>query len=274
MTKPPLLLIPGICNRKALFYLPEGNALADYLSQYFELYPIEFPLRENIGKHWDFDFHLKEELPGIWEEVCKKAGQTPYVLGYSMGGMVAMTAQALGIIDSPGLVAVASPFKFLNIPLYPTLIRYYLKFAGSIGFNVVPVSVAGRILSSLFNLTKDPARQRQIAIFRLYVTRASRTVPVETFMQVMQWIRYGDLRDRTGRTCYVNELKKIDSPTFFICGRKDLVALPSAVRAGYDASGAQKKRFMIIENGNHMNLAYGSKAKFISGEIANWLIEK
>lgn len=270
-SKPPLLLLHGICNNSRLFALPDG--LGEHLSQFFDLYPVDYPIYEHRHKPFDFDFHLEEDLPVIWRQVCREAGQRPAVLGYSMGGMLAMTAQARKVIDAPAIVCVGSPFRFRKIPLYPTLMRWGVKMSALTGHRTMPIKPGGRVLGALFATFKPGRSAHDLALFRSLVKTACINVPVETFKQSLAWIRTTKLSNRTGTYCYLDDFHRIKSPTCFIYGSRDRIAPMSAVKEGFNASGSERKVFYEIQGGSHLSMLWGEQAKQISQMVRAWCVK-
>ena len=268
--KPPLLLLHGICNNSNLFSIPHG--LGVHLSRHFDLFPYNFPISRHQKEAWDFDFHLQKDMPAIWKSVCSEAGCKPFIFGYSMGGMLAMTAQATGVTDAPALISVASPFKFYNLPLYPPLMRTFVKFSTITGYRTVPIKITGRILCSLFAATNPPEKIHDTNLFRFLIKNTTVNVPVETFLQVLMWIKKRKLTNRNGKIHYLDLFKNIQAPACMIYGTNDRIAPEKLVQPGYEALGSPRKLMAAISNGTHMNMTTGSKAAEIAEIAASWCI--
>ncbi len=269
MKKPPLLLLHGICNNANLFAV-EGHGLGPYLSRFFDLYPVSYPLACHQDQPWDFDFHLNRDLGLIWQQVCAKAGEKPYVFGYSMGGMLAMAGQAHGIIDAPAIVTVGSPFSFPRIPVYPPLMRAWVKIASITGCRTVPVKLGGRLLCVLFAAAASPERMPDINLFRYMLKTATVNVPVETFVQALHWMRTRNFTDRSGSINYTERFVNIQAPVCLIYGSHDRIAPQSAVDTGYTAVSSSRKAMVGIPGGTHLNMTVGKKAEAISELVSAW----
>lgn len=266
MKKPTLLLLHGICNNSGLFAAPKG--FGHYLGRYFDIFPFSYPIEAHRSKPWDFDFHLEHDMPAIWKQVCNDAGEKPYVLGYSMGGMLAMAAQATGVIDAPAIITAASPFTFGNIPLYPPLMRTWVKISALTGYRTVPVRLLGRMLCSLLAAV-TPARQAfDLNLFRFLLKSACVNVPVETFLQALTWAKTKKFSDRTGMNDYLPKLSAVQNSVCFIYGSKDRIAPEQSVEAGYQMVRSKNKALIGIAEGTHMNMTCGENARKIA-EITN-----
>lgn len=268
MAKPSLLLLHGICNNVNLFAVPDG--LGHYLSRYFKVFPISYPLERHRNQPWDFDFHLHCDMPAIWQQVCALTGEKPFVLGYSMGGMLAMAAQSAGIIDAPAIITVASPFNFSFIPLYPPLMRTWVRFSGLTGYRTVPVRLLGRILCAFMASVKSSATMLDLNLFRHLVKTASVNVPLETILQALVWTKTRKFTDRTGKIDYLNRFSEIKTPVCMIYGSKDRIAPRYAVEAGFNAIKSIRKAFMEIAGGTHVNMISGENARKISELADRW----
>ena len=267
MKKPSLLLLHGICNNANLFAV-EGHGLGPCLSKYFDIYPVSYPLAEHKDQPWDFDFHLHRDMPIIWRQVCEQAGTKPFVFGYSMGGMLAMAAQAHGVIDAPAIVTAGSPFSFPWIPIYPPLMRAWVKIASLTGYRTVPVKLGGRLLCILFAAAAPPERVPDINLFRFFLKNATVNVPVETFVQALHWMRTRKFTDRSSTINYLERFVNIRTPVCLIYGSDDRIAPQQSVDAGYTAVSSPRKAIVGIPGGTHLSMTCGSQAAAIS-EIAN-----
>jgi len=269
MQKLPLLLLHGICNNSNLFSFSQSS-LGSYLSEYFDIFPVDYPVYENRNRHWDFDFHLYHDLPVIWEQICQEAGAKPCVFGYSMGGMLAMVAQAQGVIDAPAVITAASPFNFGMMPLYPPLMRTWVRLASLTGYKMVPIKVLGRILCSLLTAAVPGHRMGDLNLFRHLIKTAAINVPVETFLQALTWTKTRKLTDRTGKIDYLSTFPNIKTPVCLIYGSKDRVAPQRTVEAGYNAVSSRRKAIFSIPDGTHMNMTIGKNARLISEITRAW----
>lgn len=263
--RPALLLLHGICNNSNLFAVPDG--LGQHLSRHFDIYPFNYPVSQNRSAAWDFDFHLEHDMPLIWRSVCRESGCKPHVFGYSMGGMLAMAAQARGIIDAPAIITAASPFKYGMIRLYPPLLRTWVRISALTGYRTVPIKLLGRILCAILTFFTPGNRTKRIAdlnMFRFLIRTASVNVPVETFLQTLMWLKKRQFCDRSGKLDYLSIFPQIRTPVCLIYGNTDLIAPEETIRAGYDSVGSIRKMMVSIPHGTHMNMTMGTKASLIA----------
>lgn len=269
MKKPALLLLHGICNNANLFAIP-GHGLGHYLSEHFNIFPVNYPIEAHHDKPWDFDFHLHQDMPVIWQQVCRDAGEKPFVFGYSMGGMLAMAARALGVIDPPAIVAAASPFTFSMIPLYPPLMRTCVRLSTLTGYRTVPIKLLGRILCAVMAASAPCQAMFDLNLFRYLIKTSTVNVPVETILQTLLWTKTRKFTDRTGQNDYLKHFSEITTPACLIYGNKDRIAPENTVEVGYHAISSRYKALVKIPGGTHMNMTAGANARKISDITHAW----
>jgi pimeloyl-ACP methyl ester carboxylesterase len=266
--RPALLLLHGICNNSSLFSIPDG--LGYHLSRDFDIFPYNYPISRHKSDPYDFDFHLNHDMPAIWRSVCSEAGCRPFVFGYSMGGMLAMAAQATGVIDAPAVITAASPFRFGTVPLYPPLMRTFVRLSAITGYRTVPIKVLGRALCALLTAAAPESKMNDLNLFRYLIKTASINVPVETFMQTLMWMKKRKFTDRKGKLDYTELFSRVKSPVCMIYGTHDVIAPQRAVKYGFEAVASAKKLMVSISDGTHMNMTIGRRAEDIARITAAW----
>lgn len=261
-------MLHGICNNSELFSVSDG--LGKYLYEHFSIYPVSYPIEMHRNQPWDFDFHLENDMPVIWERICRETGEKPYVFGYSMGGMLAMAAQATGVIDAPALVTAGSPFSFGMIPLYPPLMRTWVRIAAFTGYRTVPIKLLGRILCSLMTASVPSSSAFDLNLFRHLIKTACVNVPVETFLQALTWAKTRRFSDRTGKIDYLQKFPAITAPVCLIYGSCDRIAPAHTVEAGYHKVNAKNRALVKIPDGTHLNMTVGKNARLIAAVTGAW----
>lgn len=264
----PLLLLHGICSRETVFTRPARGSLGRLLSTDFRL--LLGRLRSGRGGPWDFDTHLEQDLAEIWAGACAEFGRPPAVLGYSMGGMLALVAQARGVFQAPALILVATPVVFPAIPFYPALMRTALTLARHLGWRRIPTRLVARILVWFF-AGGNPARiDPGLRLFHAFIRGAGVDVPTATLAEATAWVETGRFVDRTGRRDYLEELGRISSPCLFLAGADDRIAPPESVRKGFDAVSSKDRTFGVLPGANHLSLANGEPAAEVARRVQAW----
>lgn len=228
------------------------------------------PVRCPPGE-WDFDPYLTEDLPIIWAEACAVAGRPPIVLGYSLGGMLALLAQARGLIAAPALVLVATPLLFPAIPFYPPLMRRVYAVARRLGWPRIPTRFLGRLLIWVFAGGRPSQIGPELRLFHAQIRAAGVDVPPALLGQAAAWVGTGRWSDRTGRHDYFDELAGVTVPTLFIAGGRDRIAPPAVVQRGYAAVASSHRACVVIPDGTHLTLANGPLASDVAAAVTRWV---
>lgn len=222
---------------------------------------------------WDFDTYLTEDLPIIWAEACAVAGRPPIVLGYSLGGMLALLAQARGLIDAPALVLVATPLLFPAIPFYPPLMRRVYAIARRLGWPRIPTRFLGRLLIWVFAGGRPSRVGPELRLFHAQIQAAGVDVPPALLGQAAAWVETGRWVDRTGRHDYFDELAGVTVPALFIAGGRDRIAPPAVVQRGYEAVASSHRACVVIPDGTHLTLANGPLAGEVAANATRWVAQ-
>jgi len=272
--KPPVLLLHGICSDAAVFRPVIGPGLARLLSANFT--PIPGSLRTGRpvpGRPgWDFDDHLFEDVPRLFAEAERQAGEPPCVLGYSMGGMLALTAQALGLIRAPRLIILGSPFIFPAIPFYPALMRRTLVFADRVGLRMIPIRLLGKLLFLEVLLFERRLPADELRLFHALVQKTAVDIPVETLRQAVGWVTAGRLLDRSGTRDYFFDLHKVTVPTRFIVGGDDRIAPFDAVRPAYERISSRFKDLVVLPHLSHFGLVGPVGLPQVVSLVESWFL--
>jgi pimeloyl-ACP methyl ester carboxylesterase len=257
--KQPLLLLHGICSNANVFRPSVGPGLEKLLSPEFSVFlgTLTSGAIPPGRKGWDFDYHLFNDIPRIWQEACRSFGQQPAVLGYSMGGMLAAAAQALGLIDAPRLMFLGSPLDFPAIPFYPPIMNLVLAIAAKIGLRRIPIRLAARILLIVFGFQKRNSGKNDLQIFRVLARKAAVDVPTETLAQAVRWVNTRMFCDSSGKRNYLSELKSIKVPVIFVAGEADRIAPPRSLKVGYEIVSSVHRHFVLIPGATHFELIAG-----------------
>ncbi|NLI76295.1 MAG: alpha/beta hydrolase [Candidatus Riflebacteria bacterium] len=275
--RPPLLLLHGISSRETVFWHPARQCLGRFLEPSCRLLTGRLrwgrPAAGGRGGsgNWDFDAHLAEDLPAIWAEACAVAGRPPAVLGYSMGGMLALLAQARGLIAAPALVLLAVPVAFPAIAFYPPLMRRVYDLARRWGWPRIPTRLLGRLVIWLFAGGRPSRIGPGLRLFHAQIRGAGVDVPPATLGQATAWVETGRFCDRTGRRDLLSELGGVAVPALFLAGSADRIAPPEVMRRGFETVSSAVRRFEVIAGGDHLNLVNGPLAAEVAMWVTRWL---
>ncbi|MBF0502700.1 MAG: alpha/beta hydrolase [Candidatus Riflebacteria bacterium] len=274
-SRPPLLLLHGICNNSAVWGPILDRGLESRLSSDF------FPIRGELtgGRPspgcpgWDFDFHLSVDMPRIWKAALKlTGGRAPFVLGYSMGGMLALFSQARCLIEAPRLMVMGAPFVFSGIPFYPPLMRGTLFVAKLLRFRMIPVRLAAKLIFLYQFIASGCNYTADLNLFHALIRRVAVDVPIETLDQATRWVTDGRCVDHTGGPAYPDDLACVTAPVLFLAGENDRIVPPASMRPGFDRISSNEKRFEIMPNATHLSLIAPRNLDLLAGIIRDWFL--
>lgn len=195
----------------------------------------------------------------------------PIVLGYSMGGMLALLAQARGLISAPALVIMASPFWFPNIPFYPELMRRVYYVASKLGLPRIPTRFLGHLAIWYFARGCPSKNDADLRLFHALIRGSGVDIPPALLKQLINWVDTGRLCDRSGQYDYTSELASVTAPTLFIAGENDRIAPPLVVRRAFESVSSSTKEIAVIRRGNHLNLVNGPTAAEVATIVYCWI---
>lgn len=109
----PVLIVPSLINRAYILDLAQGQSLLRYLCKE-GLRPLLVdwgaPAEEERG--FALDDYIARRLVAAAEAAAAEAGEAPIVLGYCMGGLLALALAALAPERVRALALLATPWRF------------------------------------------------------------------------------------------------------------------------------------------------------------------
>lgn len=273
-----LLLIHGLASSELMFYYPTNNALGKLLEKDFKV--LLARLRHGRGNKyfpsWNFEDYLFIDIPKIWKESITISQSYPIVVGYSLGGMLALIAQALKIINAPKIVAIASPFLFPFVPFYPNALSITQNFLSYFNLKQMPVRLLGKLVVWYFSKLKPSIVKIKYLSFLKQVNKVSLNIPINLLIQVCFWLKLGYICNFSQNSNYYQMLKNIHSPVLLIGGSKDTIAPPNILLKTYKliACNNPKNDIFIIDNADHVSLTFGTNAINVYKIIYNWVLNK
>lgn len=109
---PPLLLIPSLVNRSYVLDLMPGVSLARFLSEAGALvFLLEWNTPDAEESGFDLARLFRERLVPALNEVAIRAGR-PTLVGYCMGGLLALVLARMSPKEVAGLAVLAAPWDF------------------------------------------------------------------------------------------------------------------------------------------------------------------
>jgi polyhydroxyalkanoate synthase len=109
-SRPAVLLVASLINRPYVLDLLPGRSVVErLLASGLDVYLLDWgtPREEDASR--GLGGYALELLPRAFAAVEKRAGAAPFILGYCMGGTLALMAAGAGAISPAGVIALATP---------------------------------------------------------------------------------------------------------------------------------------------------------------------
>ncbi|HEX8481716.1 MAG TPA: alpha/beta hydrolase [Allosphingosinicella sp.] len=267
---PPVLFVPSLINPPSILDLPERSLL-----RWLALGGRVRPLLLDWG--WEVGARSGLSVQGHVEEVAlpliAALGEAPALVGYCLGGTMALAAAAPS--GAPAVAAIAAPWRFSGFPDEARAMLGRL-WAGaettSRGLGCLPMEV---LQSAFWSL--DPART--VAKFEAFAAMAPGSAEARAFVTLEDWANDGpplphsaarelfeDMfgRDVTGR----GEWRPAD-PGALPCPFLDIVSTSDRIVPAASATGAGER--LELAQG-HVGMVVGGRARAALWEpLAAWL---
>lgn len=196
--------------------------------------------------NWDFDHHMKEDVPAAMEYIrtlCKPKDGKLLAIGHSMGGILlyAMLSQSGSEGRDSGLASVITLASSLDFTSSKSSLKLLLPLADPAQALNVPAIPLGALLAAAHPLMSRPpyvlswltslvsAQKIPPESLEKLVLNNFGTVPSKLLLQLTTAFQEGGLRDRNGTFFYKHQLHKSNVPVLAIAGDRDVVCPPEAV---------------------------------------------
>lgn len=110
---PPVLLVPSLVNRADILDLTLERSLArDLAGQGFRVFLVDWDGPGDIEKNFGLDDYIAGRLVRILDHLRQAGGEKVAVVGYCMGGLLALALAQLRAQDVASLALLATPWDF------------------------------------------------------------------------------------------------------------------------------------------------------------------
>lgn len=272
---PAVLLVPSLVNRAYILDLDEGNSFARYLAaRGFRPFLVDWDAPGEAERKFGLSTYVDGRLAGALAAAERAGAQRPAVLGYCMGGLLALGLAAKHQSRISGLVLLATPWDFhtertdlaLGIGDAMTPWWPWIEAAGELPVDVLQAMfaaldpfMAARKFRNLANVDPAGARMRGFVALEDWLNDGvplSAPVARET---LIGW--YTENLPAAGRWTLSGRAilpQAIDLPSLCIVPGQDRIVPPASARA----LAKRMKRVEAMErNLGHIGLVVGSRAK-------------
>jgi polyhydroxyalkanoate synthase len=267
---PPVLFVPSLINPPSILDLP-GRSLLRWLAADGRVRPLL------LDWGWDVEARASRSVAGHVEEIAlpliSALGEPPALVGYCLGGTMALAAAAPS--GAPAVAAIAAPWRFSGFPNDARAMLGRLWAAAeptSRSLGCLPMEV---LQSAFWSL--DPART--VAKFEAFAAMPEESAEARAFVTLEDWANDGpplphaaarelfeDMfeRDVTGRGDW-----RLADPGALPCPFLDIISASDRIVPAASATGSGER--MELAQG-HVGMVVGGRSKAALWEpLAGWL---
>lgn len=263
----PVILSHGIAANKYSVDMDRAHSLAYYLKR--NGFPVFVISLRGVGssyhqsktryKDFNFDDIVQYDVPATIATVRRLTG-APKVnwIGHSMGGMIMYGFQGRrlpGHQDVASFIALGSPGRIDHTrrSLWGAVTKFpWMNELIDFRFGAQIVSpLTGRFTTPIEELifSKDNVSTTTI---RKMMKNGVENISYGLAHQFIDWMRTGRETTVDGAFNYREGLRNIETPTLFVAGARDHVAIPESVRFAYERAAAKNKEY--VELGHEQGL--------------------
>jgi alpha-beta hydrolase superfamily lysophospholipase len=286
-TRAPVLLVHGFGQNRYAWHLP-ARSFANHLARAgYDVFNLELRghgRSRHLGARRcrGIEDYVREDLPAAIDEVqALSDGRPIWIVGHSLGGLIAYAAAPALSGAVAGIVSIGSPYHFTRGSL--TLSTLALVFRA---LNVAPLPNAplplapvGLTMRSLWRFAESPfyplpvrgwhAGSLEPHILEQHLRLAFDRAALAEMLDLFDWAsqrRFG------GRQLdYVERFERMDLPLFVIAGANDDLAPPASVRPAFLRSRSRDKTYRALPLG-HIDLLVGRDAPATTWSlVTRWL---
>ncbi len=295
-TRGVVLLIHGYGQNRYAFHLPARSMCNQLARAGFDVYNIDLRGRGRSGHlgaakaTGPLDF-VREDVPTALDEIRRSSGDVPvFLLGHSLGGVVAYAVAADHPDRVAGVVTLGSPYHFTRGSLLLAGVAeafLMLDRAVEIPNVALPLRMYGTLVRAgqrVFDSRLYPVPIRgfrrgamETEVLRQHMALAMDHASVSTMRAMFTWA--SELRRNAGDReqglfGYAGAFEKLDTPLLIISGKFDDLAPPASVAPAFKRSMSNDKTYRELPFG-HIDLLVGREAPLLTWPlIEEWLVKR
>ncbi len=284
----PVLVVPSLINRAYILDLAPGSSLVRYLGDRgFHPFLVDWGTPTDVERGFTLDDYIADRLENALDTVCRIGGNAAGVIGYCMGGLLALGLAQRRPEQTSGLALLATPWDFSATSA--AAIRMLKAAAPQIAFAVdslgeLPVDLLQAMFTSL-NPFLTTRKFRHFAELDMNCDMAKSFVVLEDWLNdgvalsgpVAKQCLFGWYLENKpmlgrwkirGRTVIPDEVK---TPALVVIPEKDHIVPPLSAAP---LSGKLPQAQTLNIAAGHIGMMVGRRAeKLLYEPLADWLDE-
>jgi polyhydroxyalkanoate synthase len=289
-TRAPVLLVHGFGQNRYAWHLP-SRSFANHLAVAgFDVFNLDL---RGHGRSRHFgarrargvEDYVREDLPAAVEEVQALSGRRGvWVVGHSLGGLVAYAAAPVLEGAVAGVVSIGSPYHFTRGSTTLGALTFFFRALELAGVPNAPLPIApvGLTMRMIRRFAESPlyplplrgwhAGSLEPHVLEQHLRLAFDRGALVEMTQMFGWAmhrRFGG-KDRD----YVERFEAMDLPLLVVAGVNDDLAPPAGVRPAFTRSRSSDKTYRVLPLG-HIDLLVGRDAPLMTWSlVTKWLAKR
>jgi len=286
-TRAPVLLVHGFGQNRYAWHLPARSFANHLASAGFDVFNLDLRghgRSRHLGARRcrGIEDYVRGDLPAAIDEIrLLSAGRPVWIVGHSLGGLVAYASAPSLAGAVAGVVSIGSPYHFTRGSIALGAIAFVMRVLNVAPMPNASLSLApvGFTMRSLRRFAESPfyplpvrgwhAGSCEPHVLEQHLRLAFDRAALAEMLDMFDW---GGQRRFGGRESdYVERFETMDLPLFVIAGANDDLAPPASVRPAFLRSRARDKTYRALPLG-HIDLLVGRDApKTTWSLVTDWL---
>jgi pimeloyl-ACP methyl ester carboxylesterase len=274
----PVLLVHGFGQNRYAWHLPARSFANRLAHAGFDVFNLD--LRgHGRSRHYSgrrsqgVEDYVAEDLPAAVEEIqALSAQRNVWVVGHSLGGLVAYAAAPALAGAVSGIVSIGSPYHLASGSLTLGALAYFFRaIAVARPLNApLPLAPVGATMSLMRRFAESPFYPIPLRgwhvgscephVLKQHLRLAFDRAALAEMLDMFDWATKGRGNGARGREIdYAARFEKMNLPLFVLAGEKDDLAPPASVHPAFLRSRAHDKTYRVLPLG-HIDLLVGREA--------------
>jgi polyhydroxyalkanoate synthase len=286
---PPVLVVPSLINRAYILDLLPRRSLMRYLAaKGLAPFLVDWDAPGPQESGFTLTDYIAGRLSAMLDEIIRVTGQKPVVVGYCMGGLLALALAQLRGPSLAGLVLLATPFDFVtgreaNAKLMKALagpMGQLIDAAGQVPADMLQAmfasldpGLAARKFTAFARLKRKSARARDFVALEDWANDCVALAGPVAKECLFGW--YGDNDPVAGNWRVAGQVilpEKIALPTLVMVPERDRIVPPASALPLAERIGGAK---LMVLKGGHVGLLTGPRAwTEVYGPLMRWIQRK
>jgi len=288
-TRAPVLLVHGFGQNRHTWHLP-ARSFSNYLARAgFDVFNLDL---RGHGRSRHFgakaprgvEDYVREDIPAAVEEIHLLSGQRPvWLVGHSLGGLVAYAAAPTLDGAIAGVASIGSPYDFTrgSFALGALALFFRAVAFAPLPNAPLPLQPVGLLMRAIRRFADTPLYPLPLRgyhvgscephVLEQYLSLAFDRAVVSEMMDMFDWAAQRRFGGR--QSDYAARFESMDLPLLVIAGANDDLAPPASVRPAFTRSGATDKTYRVVPLG-HIDLIVGRDAPLMTWSLVTRWLEK